>query len=216
MQLKAKLGLARKESERSLLLIGDKPEAFEELSRTIGAIEARDSRIRLILSSTEPDVLAWLRQRFPAARVLPLPFSNRLSIGLYLRRLNIRAVAFAEAGKRTANQTLLAVIKQSAIGVVTLSARGAEYLPAAGLLTLASESLVVIDGDAGKHSRSNGEVHLTDVETANMLAAMLARDLKALRDDNSLGRVVAQVPLKLAASPRWRGTIAWRVRRFQD
>ncbi len=216
MQLKAKLGLVRKEFERSLLLVGDTPAAFEALRATISMIEARDSRIKLILSSTEPDVLAWLRQQFPTARVLPLPFSNRLSTGLYLRRLNIRAVAFAEAGKRTANLTLLAVIKQSAIGVVTLSARGPEYLPTAGPLMLASEALVVIVGYTGKQPRSNGEMHLTEAETANMLAAMLARDLKALRDDNSPGRVAAQAPLKLVTSPRWRGAIAWRARRFQD
>ena len=78
MQLRAKLGLAHKEFERSLLLVGDTPADFEALRATISMIETRDSRIRLILSSVEPSVLVLLRQQFPAARVIPLPFSNRV------------------------------------------------------------------------------------------------------------------------------------------
>ena len=123
-QFKAKLGLARKEFERSLLLVGDSPAAFEALRATITGFEARDSRARLILSSSEPDILAWLRQQFPAARVIPLPFSNRLSTGLYLRRLNIRTAAFVEFGDRSASRALLASLGRRAIGVVSVSARG--------------------------------------------------------------------------------------------
>ena len=216
IQLKAKLGLARKEFERSLLLVGDSPAAFAALRATISLIEARDSRIKLILSSAEPDVLAWLQQQFPAARVIPLPFSNRLSIGLYLRRLNIRAAAFVETGNRPVNRTLLASLRRRAIGVVALSARGKEFLPVGGLLRAASEAVVVIGDGAGMHARSGDERHLTDAETVDMLAAMLARDLKALREGSALGRIVAQVPLKIARSSRWRDVIKWRVRRYRD
>jgi hypothetical protein len=216
MQLKAKLGLARKEFERGLLLIGDTPAAFEALRPTISLIEARDSRIRLILSSAEPGVLAWLRQRFRAARVIPLPFSNRLSTGLYLRRLNIRVAAFVESGNRSASRTLLASLGRRAIGVVALSARGKEFLPVGGLLRAESEALVVIGDGHVLHTRSDKERHLTDVETVDMLAVMLARDLKALREGSVPGRIVAQVPLKFARSLRWRNAIKWRVRRFQD
>lgn len=216
MQLKAKLGLTRKEFERSLLLIGDTPAAFESLRTTISMIEARDSRMRVILSSAEPDVLAWLRRQFPIARVIPLPFSNRLSTGLYLRRLNIRAAAFVESANQSVNRTLLASLGRRAIGVVALSARGKEFLPAGEPLQTASEALVVIDDKAGMHTPSGEERHLTDLETVDMLAAMLARDLKALREGSVLGRIVAQMPLKIARSPRWRGVIKWRVRRYRD
>jgi hypothetical protein len=216
IQLKAKLGLARKEFERGLLLIGDTPAAFEALRATISLIEARDSRIRLILSSVEPGVLAWLRQQFPAARVIPLPFSNRLSTGLYLRRLNIRVAAFVESGNRSAHRTLLASLGRRAIGVVALSARGQEFLPTGGMLRAASEALVVIGDGRGIHTRSGEERHLTDVETVDMFAVMLARDLKALREGSALGRIVARVPLKIARSPRWRNAIKWRVRRYRD
>jgi hypothetical protein len=216
MQLKAKLGLARKEIERSLLLVGDTPAAFAALRATLRMIEARDSRTRLIFSSAEPDVLAWLRQQFPAARIVPLPFSNRLSASLYLRRLNIRAAAFVESGNRSVNRTLLASLARRAIGVVTLSARGKEFLPTGGLLRAGSEALVVIGDEAGVQTRSGEERHLTDIETVDMLAAMLARDLKALREVSVLGRIVAQVPLKIARSSRWREVIKWRVRRYQD
>ena len=216
MQLKAKLGLARKEFERGMLLVGDTPAAFEALRETISVIEARDSRIKLILSSSEPDVLAWLRRQFPAARVIPLPFSNRLSTGLYLRRLNIRAAAFVEPGNRSANRTLLASLGRRAIGVVALSARGKEFLPAGEPLQTASEALVVIGDKAGMHPQAGEERHLTSLETVEMLAAMLARDLKALREGSMLGRIVAQMPLKIARSPRWRDLIKWRVRRYRD
>lgn len=216
MQLKAKLGLARKEFERGLLLVGDTPAAFEALRATISVIEARDSRVRLILSSAEPGVLAWLRQQFPAARIVPLPFPNRLSTGLYLRRLNIRAAAFVESGNRSVNRSLLASLGRRAIGVVALSARGKEFLPTGGLIQAASEALVVIGDRPGMHTRSDEERHLTDVETVDMLAVMLARDLKALREGSKLGRIVAQLPLKIARSPRWRDAIKWRVRRYRN
>ena len=172
--------------------------------------------MRLILSSSEPDVLAWLRQQFPAARVIPLPFSNRLSTGLYLRRLNIRAAAFVESGDRSANRTLLASLGRRAIGVVALSARGKEFLSAGEPLRTASEALVVIGDKAGMRPQSGEERHLTSLETVDMLAAMLARDLKALREGSVLGRIVAQMPLKIARSARWRDIIKWRVRRYRD
>ena len=216
MQLKAKLGLARKELERSLLLVGDSPAAFAALRATISMIEARDSRVRLILSSARPDVLEWLRQQFPAERIVPLPFSNPLSTGLYLRRLNIRAAAFVDSGNQPLSRTLLASLGRRAIGVVALSARGKEFLPSAGLLRTASEALVIIGDGAGTHSQSGEERYLTAAATVDMLAAMLARDLKALREGSVLGRVVSQVPLKIARSSRWRKVIKWRVRRYRD
>jgi hypothetical protein len=216
MQLKAKLGLARKEFERSLLLVSDTPAAFEALRATIRMIEARDSRIRLILSSAEPDVLAWLRQQFLPARVIPLPFSNRLSTGLYLRRLNIRAAAFVEPGNRSVNRILLASLARRAVGVVALSARGKEFLPTGGLLRAASEALVVIGDRPGMHRQSDEERYLTDAEAVDMLAVMLARDLKALREGSVPGRIAAQLPLQIAHSPRWRVAVKWRVRRYQD
>ncbi len=216
MQLKAKLGLAHKEFERSLLLVGDTPADFEALRATISMIETRDSRIRLILSSAEPGVLVLLRQQFPAARVIPLPFSNPLSTGLYLRRLNIRAAAFVGSGNRPVSRSLLASLRRRAIGIVALSARGREFLPTGGSLRAASEALVVIGDKAGMRTRPGEERHLTDVETVDMLAAMLARDLKALRESGMFGRIVAQVPLKIARSSRWRDIIKWRVRRYQD
>jgi hypothetical protein len=215
-QFKAKLGLARKEFERSLLLVGDTPAAFEALSATISGFEARDSRARLILSSSEPDVLSWLRQRFPAIRVVPLPFSNRLSTGLYLRRLNIRAAAFVESGERSASRTLLASLGRRAIGVVSLSARGKEFLPRSELLRAASEALVVVGDGAETRAWSDKERNLTEVKTVDMLAAMLARDLKALREVSAPGRTASLAPLKIARSLRWRDFIGWRVRRYED
>jgi hypothetical protein len=214
MQLMAKLGLAQKEFERSLLLVGDTPADFEALRAIINIIEARDSRIRLILSSAEPGGLALLRQQFPAARIIPLPFSNRLSTGLYLRRLNIRVAAFVGSGSRPVNRTLLASLRRRAIGIVALSARGKEFLPTGGLVRDASEALVVI-GD-GVRNQSGKERPLTVAETVDMLAVMLARDLKALREGSVLGRTIAQGPLKIARSSRWRDIIRWRVRRYQN
>ncbi|MEP7171917.1 MAG: hypothetical protein ABI705_00370 [Aestuariivirga sp.] len=216
MQFKAKLGLARKEFERSLLLVGDTPAAFEALRATVSIFEARDSRARLILSSSEPDVLAWLRNEFPSARVIPLPFSNRLSTGLFLRRLNVRAAAFVESGNRSISRRLLASFERRAIGVVTLSARGKEFLPTGGLLPTASEAVVVVGDGPGIRTWADKERHLTNVETVDMLAAMLARDLKALREGSVLERIASRVPLRIACSHRWRDVIKWRVRRYHD
>lgn len=214
MQLMSKLGLVHKEYERSLLLVGDTPADFEALRATIFMLETRDSRIRLVLSCPELGGLELLRQQFPTAHVIPLPFSNRLSAGLYLRRLNIRAAAFVGFGNRPVDRTLLASLGRRAIGIVALSARGREFLPTGGLLGVASEALVVIGDGAG--NQSAGVRCLTDSETVDMLAVMLARDLKALREGSALGRIVARAPLKIARSSRWRDIIKWRVRRYRD
>lgn len=214
--LKVRLGLSSREAERSLWLIGTEFAAFHALSGLIDEIEARDSRIRLILSSSMPDVLAMLQQQYPAARVLPLPFSNRLSLGLHLRRLNIRTLAFVEGAARMASRPLLSALKRRAIGVVTLSGRGIQFLPVDETPVAIGEAYIVVENGAGQRPRPEGKTRLTVAKTADLLTAMLARDLKALRDENAIARTVARFPLNLAASPRWRNSVAWRVRRFRD
>jgi hypothetical protein len=112
------------------------------------------------------------------------------------------------------DKTLLAALGRRAIGIVALSARGREFLPTGGLLRGAGEAFVVVGGGVGDQS---GEARfLADTATVDMLVAMLARDLKALREGSALMRIVARAPLEIARSSRWRGFFKWRVRRYRD
>jgi hypothetical protein len=206
-----RLGVVRRERERSLLFVVGEIAAIEPLVSFIDDMTRRDSRMRIIVASTDVQVLAWTRTRLSSARTLVLPFSNPLSIGLFLRRLNVRTVVFAEAPVQVPNRALLAALRQRAIAVLVVSARGAAHLPGPGPLRSASEALVLLGGSQAGPSVA-GQVPMTDARVADMLAATLARDLKALREDNVIMRVAGRVPLALAASSRFRGGIAWRIR----
>lgn len=91
-----RFGLVEKETERSLLLIGDTPESFTAISPLIVDLLSRDSRVRLLLSSANPRTLAELAGNPWKLRVVSLPIALSPAGNLFLDRLNVRTVAFIE------------------------------------------------------------------------------------------------------------------------
>jgi hypothetical protein len=215
-RFRSRLGLTGKKRERSLLFIASKAAAIEPLAGLIEAMTSRDSRLRIVLSSYDPQMLRWLGQRFPALLTLPLPYANRISAELYLRQLKIRTVAFVEDQTKETSRALLGAFTRLAIGVVTISGRTIKELPHQSALTTASEAVVLVGVGAGGQELPSGVTAMTAGELADMLGIMLARDLKALRETSIISRFAAAVPARLAASQRWRKAIAWRVRRYQN
>ncbi len=211
--LKARSGFITREPERSLLLIGSNEAAFEPLGDVIEEVARRDSRLRLVLSSQDPRMLAWFKSRFPGLLVLPLPFDNRISAELFLRQLKIRAVAFVEEDPQFVKVSLLAALKRLAIGVIALSARSPEKLPQAGALRAACEAFVLL-GQSRDNTLPGSVTGMTVPELVDFLSAMMARDLKALREPNMLSKIAAALPAGLARSPRWRQAISWRLKRY--
>ncbi len=212
----SRLGFLSKEPERSLLFVANEAVSFVPLTGLIESLVARDSRLRIILSSADSQMLNWLRRRFPALTVLPLPYSNRISAELYLRQLKIRAVAFVEVVDPAGLHSLLEALKRLAIGVVTISGRAPRELPQHDAVWKASEALVWVSDSTGQHELPDGVTALTETRMVEMLGIMLARDLKAMRKTNMVSQIAAGVPARLAASPRWRKAVGWRVRRYQD
>ena len=209
----SRLGFNRKEPERSLLLVGSDAAAFDSIAGLIGELARRDSRLSIILSCPNYETLKWLESRFAEIQVLPLPFANRISATLYLRRLNIRCVVFIEGNQRLAN-SLLAAIKRSAAGVITVSGRGANNISLSSAASMASEALIVMREEPVRELLPDNVVGMTVGELSNRLTIMLARDLKALREANLFSQIMARIPAILAESPRWRNFISWRLRRY--
>jgi hypothetical protein len=215
-RFRSRLGFINKEPERTLLFIGTEAAAFEPLAYTIGEMIRRDSRLRIVLSGSDPKMLEWLKARFPGFLVLPLPFSNRISAELYLRRLKIRGVAFIESNPQLPVFNLLAAMKRLAIGIVTISGRSAKELSQEGTVQSMSEARVLLREGPGQIVVPSNVTCMTVTELADRFGMMLARDLKALREPNLFSRALAGLPATLAVSPRWRGAVAWRIRRYKD
>jgi hypothetical protein len=206
----ARLGIVRKERERSLLFVGDNRRAFEAMSDVFYEVTSRDSRMRIILSSSNPEICSWLKERFSKFLVLPFPYANRISAEIFLRQLKVRVVVFIESSSLSVSSAFIKKLKQFAISIVTVSGR------ASSALNDISEAVVLVNGSDEKQVMHNGILAMTSASLADMLDVMLARDLKALRKPSMILRLLAKTPAKISASSHWRKTIAWRVKKYQN
>jgi len=213
-KLIARLGFIAMKPERSLVFMGCEAAAFEALSAVIEALQKRDSRIRIVLTSPDAVTLAWLKVRFPGLLSLASPLPNRLSAEIYLHRLKARGFVFIESELPTRSHHLIAALKRSAIGILTVTGRDAARLPQQGVVSAASEALVCVCESPSDLSLPASVTGMTAADLADRLGVVLARDLKALREPNLLLRVAAALPARIAASPRWRRTASWRLRRY--
>ncbi len=207
-------GLPAAESERTLWLIGETPEAFEAMSATIEAIARRYTRLRLILSGSNPALRTALARRFPDCRVMPPPLDRALAVELFLRRCNVRVALFLEpAGEAPA--ALLNGLKRRAIALVAASARGKAHLAPGASLAAACEALIEIS-EAAPGAAQDGACRrrLAIAETVDLLGEMLARDLKPLRRSTRRRRGLGAALLALTRHPRWRRLVGWRIGRI--
>ncbi len=183
-----------KSRERGLLFVADRPEGFGTAARIVAAINARDSRIRVLATSAVPATLDRVRATLAGVAVIPFIFGNGLLAGINLRRLNVRAVVFMGEGGKSASPSLLAALQREAIAIVSLAVPG-ETGPNAALTQAAevvsSAAPGTVRGPAG-HSVA---------ELVDLLAAMMARDLKVLRKGGPGARAAAKL---LDAAPRSR------------
>lgn len=215
-KLIASLGFITMRPERSLVFMGREAAAFEALSTVIEELQRRDSRMRIVLSSPDVATLAWLTARFPGLLSLAPPLPNRLSAEIYLRRLKVRGFVFIESDLPTRSSHLIAALKRSAIGILTVTGRDAAKLPQQDAVSAASEALVCVCKSPNESSLPAHVTGMTSADLADRLGVMLARDLKALREPNMLLRAAAAVPAKLVASPRWRHRVSWRLKRYDS
>jgi hypothetical protein len=209
-EIMARLGLVPSQAERGLLLVGDDPSAFAAVRDLVAALKARDSRFHLLVGSAVPAAAAQLRTILPDVEQVAMPYGNPVSGDVFLRRLNIRLAVLLESPERTASAALLASLRRQAITVVTVSARGAGRIDPQAPAARASERLVVI-GNPATHSVPEG---LPLPAVTDLLAAMMARDLKPLRQENSPLLAPARSLVRLSREPEGRRVLAWRFRRL--
>lgn len=208
-----RLGLPAAESERTLWLIGERPEAFEAVAATIETIARRYSRLRLILSGGDPALRTALARRFPDCRVMPPPLDRALPVELFLRRCNVRVALFLEPAS-DAPTALLDGLKRRAITIVAASARGKEHLAPAAKLAAACEALIEISQVAPGPAQDDACTRrLTVAQTVDLLGEMLARDLKPLRRSARRRRGPGAALLALTRHPRWWRLVGWRIGR---
>lgn len=208
-----RLGLPVAESERTLWLIGETPEAFEAVAATIEAIMRRYARLRIILSGDDAALRTALARRFPDCRVESPPRDSALSVELFLYLCNVRVALFLESAS-DAPAALLNGLKRRSVTIVAASARGKGHLVPAAKLAAACEALIEISEAApGPTQGDTCPRRLTVAQTVDLLGEMLARDLKLLRHSARQWRGPGAALLALTRHPRRRRLIAWRIER---
>jgi hypothetical protein len=206
----ARVGLPEREAERGLLLLADHPAAFDAMQPLVDALAKRDSRINLLSASAVAATAKWLQSHLAGVRQVPLPYGNRVSGDLYLRRLNIRTVVFLDPARATASSALLRSLKRQAISMITLTASDAGGLESDAPAVRDSEQVILID-EAAANGASGA---MTYAATADFLAALMARDLKPLRQERSPLAAPARALAGMTRSAKNRPMIDWRFRRF--
>lgn len=205
----ARLGLPARETERTLWIIGDDRAGFEAFAPTIAAVSNRYDRLSVLLSARDAALRAWLAERFPSCRVLPLPCG--LGVRSYLKRCDIRVAVFLEP-VREVPRGLASGLRRRAI--TTLSGGVGGSPPQLGpRLAAACEARIEVDPGAMPQAASAGPRGMPVQAVVDLLGEMLARDLKPLRRRR---RGIGWMISDLTRDAHWRRLLAWRLIRYDD
>ena len=195
-----------KSRERGLLFVADRPDGFAAAADIVTAIHARDSRLHVLATSAFAATRDRAKQTLEDVTVIPFIFNNGLTAGFNLRRLNVRAVVFMGSCERSATPALLAALQREAIAIVALTVPGD-----IATNTLLAQAAEIVSNVAS----SRGATDHTVADLVDLLAAMMARDLKVLRKGGPGTRLTERL---IEAAPRSRiagGILDRRCRRLR-
>jgi hypothetical protein len=178
--------------ERGLLFVADRPDGFAAARDIVAAIHARDSRLHVLATSAFAATRERAGQTLADVTAIPFIFNNGLLAGFNLRRLNVRAVVFMGSCEKSAPPSLLAALRREAIAIVALTVPG--DIGANATLVQAAEIVSSV-------APSRGATGHTVADLVELLAAMMARDLKVLRRGGPGARFAARL---IEAAPRSR------------
>lgn len=181
-----------KSRERGLLFVADRPDGFAAAVDVVAAIHARDSRLHVLATSAFAATRDRATRVLPDVTAIPFIFGNAALAGFNLRRLNVRVIVFMGACEHSASPALLAALQREAIAIVSLTVPGDS--PANSSLTQAAEIVSHV-------ARSPDTSGRTVADLVDLLAAMMARDLKVLRKGGPATRFAAGL---IEAAPRSR------------
>src|SRR5262245_15639250 len=91
-----RLGLWLPRVERCIWVHGEGMGEFNAARRLIGLILEACPGHRLLLTSSRPNTLRWLKSRYPDAECLPLPWDVAPGVGRFFRRLNPELIVLLE------------------------------------------------------------------------------------------------------------------------
>jgi hypothetical protein len=181
-----------KSRERGLLFVADRPDGFAAAADIVAAIHARDSRLHVLATSTFAATRDRATQVLADVTAIPFIFGNAVLAGFNLRRLNIRVVVFMGACEQSASPGLLAALQREAIAIVSLAVPGE-----AGSNPALAEAAEIVSSIAPSRGTSGHTV----ADLVDLLAAMMARDLKVRRKGGPGTRFAAGL---IEAAPRSR------------
>ena len=212
--LTARLGLLAKNRERTLWIIGSAREVFDQMAPTIAAVAIRHTRLTILLSSPDERLLPWLESTFPFYRVRPMPLAAGATTRLFLLRSNIRVAAFLD-GTAAGRAHLLRSLTRLGISIIGLTTGDIRAFTAAPGLVEACEAIIRVGDDkaAAGNPKVIGE---TGVQLVERIAALMARDLKAVRAETAGTPKLAKAVLDLTRSEGKQSLIAWRLRRYRN
>jgi hypothetical protein len=213
--LAARFGLLAKNRERTLWIIGASRDVFDQMAPTIAAVAIRHTRLTILLSSPDDRLLSWLESTFPFYRVRPMPLAMAATTRLFLLRSNIRVAAFLD-GAAADRPHLLPSLTRLGISIIGLTMGDIRAFTAAPRLVEACETIIRV-GEGKAASVSNPKIiGETGVQVVERIAALMARDLKAVRAETVGTPKFAKAVLDLTRSEGKQSLIAWRLRRYRN
>ncbi len=207
--IKIRAGFPRREVERSLLIIGESKHAFLTIKPLLKDLIERYMRLKIILSTHDKELAAWLSQTYPDHRVLPLPHDNPVSIALFLFHNNIRTAITLDAVP-AACSGIVSGLERRSIALVLLKTLKDNRQQISPKIEKACEVLVQL---VTTEVAPTGIKHrkLTAPQISDMLREMLGRDLKLKREQNSHLPDFSHKLLKLSKHQHRKRLINWRI-----
>lgn len=227
--LLTRLGNVSCPDERSFWCYGHSRAEFAAVADLIDAVAARYPRLGILLTAPQPATLAWLRERFPRAQVLPPPLPLRLFCDRYIVNMNVRgAMILGRVG--AAERTLLRGANARAIPVVVTEA-AAGGPPSADALGAGAES---VEHHFVERQASADALRAAGVETGKItllpaagearaaafmaiIVRLLAQDLKLIRStQRPFRRFLERLGLRCMDNPGLRRLFAAKARRYDS
>ena len=175
----------------------------------------RHTRLTILLSSPDDSLLPWLERTFPFYRVCPLPLATALTTRLFLLRANIRVTAFLDAWAAD-RPHLLEGLARLGISIIALAANDTRAFIGEPRLAEACEAIIQV-GDGKAAQPDNPKIMNEEaLKVVERIAALMARDLKAVRAETVGTPKLAEAVLDMTRSQRRRSLISWRLRRYRN
>ncbi len=212
--LKIRAGFPRKEVERALLIVGGSKSGFLKIKPLLEDLVKRYVRLKIIFTTNDTQLTAWLKQTYPDHRVLPLPLDNPFSTQLFLTRGNIRTAVILDCASATYSGIVNRLDKRSIALALLKTDTNPEQKTAQNFEQVCEVLVELIATEVAPNGLKHRQ--LTVAQTSDMLREMLGRDLKLQREQKSQLPDFSHTLLKMSKSQRHKRMVNWRLLNYAD